>query len=304
MKILLAVDGSRYSEAATGFIQVLNMGPKAAVTILTVIPEHVFLGGHTLVSLPGGFVWLETQVRQAQEEKASELVSRPSGSLAASGLKVETVVRRGSPADEIAKACRNIQADLVVVGFKGMSDVPEFLLGGVAQKVIKYAPCSVLVVKRETEAVNRVLVPLDGSKYSGEVVRFLLEMPLPHHAEVLLITVVQSFAAALVRTYTLDREHDQQIIAELQKGEEEAAERLMMAAESEFHKARYRVLTTVARGDPSREILREAARRDVDLIALGAKGLTGVRSFLLGSVAQRVARYARSSALVVRLPRV
>lgn len=304
MKILFAVDGSRYSDVATGFIQVLNMGPEAAVTILTVIPEHVFLGGHTLVSLPGGSGRLETQVRQAQEEKASELLSRPSGSLAASGLKVETLVRRGSPADEIVKACRNIQADLVVVGFKGMSDAPEFLLGGVAQKVIKYAPCSVLVVKRETKAVNRVLVPLDGSKYSGGVVRFLLGMPLPHHAEVLLMTVVQSFAAALVRTYTLDRERDQQIIAELQKAEEEAAERLMMAAESEFHKARYRVLTTVTRGDPSREILREAARRDVDLIALGAKGLTGVRSFLLGSVAQRVARYARSTALVVRLPRV
>jgi nucleotide-binding universal stress UspA family protein len=304
MKILLAFDGSRYSVAAASFVQALDIGSRGEVTIVTVIPEHVFLGGHTLISLPGGSAQLKIEVRQAQEDRALELLSKASESLVPHGLKVETVVRRGSPADQIMKACRDIKADLAVLGFKGTSEAPEFLLGSVAQKVMKYAPCSVLIAKKETKTVSRVLAPLDGSRYSDEVVQFLLEMPLPHGAEVLLMAVVQSFAAAFVRTYTLDRERDRQILAELQKAEEEAGERLMMAAEGEFHKARYRVLTTVTRGDPSREILREADRQDVDLIALGAKGLTGVRGFLLGSVAQRVARYAKCSVLIVRPSRV
>jgi len=170
-------------------------------------------------------------------------------------------------------------------------------------KVIKYAPCSVLVVKRETKAINRVLVPLDGSKHSDETVQFLLRIPLPPHTEVLVMMVVQSFAAAFIKAYTLDLERDRQIIAELQKAEEEAAERLLAEAGRQFRNGGYRVSAILARGEPSREILREANQRNVDLIALGAKGLTGVRSFLLGSVAQRIARYAKPSVLIVRLPK-
>jgi nucleotide-binding universal stress UspA family protein len=303
VKILLAVDGSRYSEAAIGLVKALKIWRKAEATVLTVIPEHVFLGGHTLVDLLGRSAALKTQVRKAEEERALELLAKLSKSLATRGLKVETMVRRGSPADEIIKTCRNIQADLALVGLKGTSDTPEFLLGGVAHKVIKYASCSVLVAKKESKAVNRVLVPLDGSKHSDEVVQFLLRMPLPHHAEVLIMTVVQSFAAAFVKAYTLDLERDKRIVAELQKAEEEAAARLIAEAENGFRRGGYRVSAIVARGDPSQEILREAARRNVDLIAIGAKGLTGVRGFLLGGVAQRVARYAKPSVLIVRPPK-
>jgi len=307
MKILLAVDGSRHSEAAVGLVKALKIGKigkQAEATILTVIPEHVFLGGHTLVGLLGSSTALKTQLRKAEEERALELLAKLSKTLATRGLKVETMIRRGSPADEIIKTCQSIGADLALVGLKGTSDASEFLLGGVAHKVIKYAPCSVLVAKKESEAINKVLVPLDGSKYSDEVVQFLLRMPFPHDTEVLLITVVQSFAAAFVKAYTLDLERDRQIIAELQKAEEDAAERLMTKAESQVRKGGYKVSAIVARGDASQEILREAVERNVDLIAMGAKGLTGVRNFLLGSVAQRIARYATASVLIVRSPKV
>jgi len=304
MKILLAVDGSRYSEAAIGLVKALKVGRKAEATVLTVVPEHVFLGGHTLADLLGRSSALKVQVRKAEEERALELLVKLSKSLAIRGLKVETMVRRGSPADEIIKTCRNIQADLAVVGLKGTSDTPEFLLGGVAHKVLKYAPCSVLVAKKGSKAISRVLVPIDGSKHSGEVVQFLLRMPIPQHAEVLVMTVVQSFAAAFVKAYTFDLERDKQIVAELQKAEEEAAARLIAEAENRFRRGGYRVSAIVARGDPSQEILREAARRDVDLIAVGAKGLTGVRGFSLGNVAQRIARYAKTSVLIVRSPKV
>jgi nucleotide-binding universal stress UspA family protein len=304
MKILLAVDGSRYSEAAIGLIRALKIGRKNEATILTVIPEHVFLGGHTLVDLLGRSATLKAQVQKAEEARALELLTKLSKPLVTHGLKVETMVRRGNPADEVIKTCRSIQADLALVGLKGTSDTPEFLLGGIAHKVIKYAPCSVLVAKIESKAINRVLVPLDGSKHSDEVVQFLLRMPLPHHTEVLVMTVVQSFAAAFVKAYTLDLERDQQITAELQKAEEKSAQRLTVEAENQFRKASYKVSTIVARGDPSREILREAAEQNVDLIAMGTRGLTGVRSFLLGSVAQRIAGYSKAAVLIVRLSNV
>jgi nucleotide-binding universal stress UspA family protein len=303
VKILLAVDGSHYSEAAIGLARALRIGKRAEATILTVIPEHVFLGRHTLADLLRRSAALKIQIQKVEEKRALELLAKLSKSLAAPGSEVEIMIRRGSPADEIMKTCRGIRADLVLVGFKGTSDSPEFLLGNVANKVIKYAPCSVLVAKRKTEAVNRVLVPLDGSKHSDETVQFLLRMPLLPHTEILVMVVVQSFEAAFVKAYTLDLERDRQIVAELQEAEEQAAGWVLAEAEGQLRNRRYKVSTIVARGDPSREILREAAQQNVDLIALGAKGLTGVRGFLLGSVAQRVARYARPSVLIVRPPK-
>ncbi len=53
MKILLTVDGSQYSDAAIGLARALRIGKRTEATILTVIPEHVFLGGHTLADLLG-----------------------------------------------------------------------------------------------------------------------------------------------------------------------------------------------------------------------------------------------------------
>jgi nucleotide-binding universal stress UspA family protein len=303
VKILLAVDGSRYSEAAIGLARALRIGKKAEATIMTVIPEHVFLGGHTLPDLLRRSAALKIQIQKAEEKRALELLAKLSKSLAAPGSEVEIMIRRGSPADEIIKTCRDIRSDLVLMGFKGTSDSPEFLLGSVAHKVMKYAPCSVLVAKRKTEAVNRLLVPLDGSRHSDETVQFLLRMPLQPHTEILVMVVVQSFEAAFVKAYTLDLERDRQIVSELQEAEEEAARRVLAEAEGQLRNRRYKVSTIVARGDPSREILREAAQQNVDLIALGAKGLTGVRGFLLGSVAQRIARYAKPSVLIVRPPK-
>jgi nucleotide-binding universal stress UspA family protein len=303
VKILLAVDGSRYSEAAIGLARALRIGKKAEATIMTVIPEHVFLGGHTLPDLLRRSAALKIQIQKAEEKRALELLAKLSKSLAAPGSEVEIMIRRGSPADEIIKTCRDIRSDLVLMGFKGTSDSPEFLLGSVAHKVMKYAPCSVLVAKRKTEAVNRLLVPLDGSRHSDETVQFLLRMPLQPHTEILVMVVVQSFEAAFVKAYTLDLERDRQIVSELQEAEEEAARRVLAEAEGQLRNRRYKVSTIVARGDPSREILREAAQQNVALIALGAKGLTGVRGFLLGSVAQRIARYAKPSVLIVRPPK-
>jgi len=303
MNVLLAVDGSRYSEATIGLARALRIGKKAEMAIMNVIPEHVFLGGHTLADLLGRSGVLKIQMQKAEEEKASELLRKLSRSLAAPGREVETMIRRGSPANEITKTSREMSADLVLVGFKGTGDSPEFLLGSVANKVVRYAPCSVLVARGKIEAVKTVLVPLDGSKYSDETVQFLLRMPLPSRVEVLVMVVLQSFAATFVKAYTLDAERDREIVAELQESEEEAAGRVLKEAEDELRNGRYRVSTILSRGDPSREILREAAQRNVDVIALGAKGLTGVRGFLLGSVAQRVARYAKSSVLIVRPPK-
>jgi nucleotide-binding universal stress UspA family protein len=68
-------------------------------------------------------------------------------SLCECGAHVRSTVRFGHPADEILATAQEQDADLIVVGARGRTRAGPFRMGDVAQKVVKYASCSVLVVR-------------------------------------------------------------------------------------------------------------------------------------------------------------
>jgi nucleotide-binding universal stress UspA family protein len=63
------------------------------------------------------------------------------------GLEVEVFAREGDPADSILDVAEEKQADVVVVGNKGMTGAKRFLLGSVPNKVSHHAPCSVIIIR-------------------------------------------------------------------------------------------------------------------------------------------------------------
>jgi nucleotide-binding universal stress UspA family protein len=63
------------------------------------------------------------------------------------GVAVRTYARQGDPADAILDVAEETQADLVVVGNKGMTGARRFLLGSVPNKVSHHAPCSVMIIR-------------------------------------------------------------------------------------------------------------------------------------------------------------
>jgi len=65
----------------------------------------------------------------------------------AAGVSVNTHARQGDPADAILDVAEEREADLVIVGNKGMTGAKRFLLGSVPNKVSHHAPCSVLIVR-------------------------------------------------------------------------------------------------------------------------------------------------------------
>jgi len=62
-------------------------------------------------------------------------------------VKVETFARQGDPADAILDVAEEQDADLIIVGNKGMSGAKRFLLGSVPNKVSHHAPCSVMIIR-------------------------------------------------------------------------------------------------------------------------------------------------------------
>jgi nucleotide-binding universal stress UspA family protein len=63
------------------------------------------------------------------------------------GINVQTFARQGDPADAILDVAEEQNADLIIVGNKGMSGAKRFLLGSVPNKVSHHAPCSVMIIR-------------------------------------------------------------------------------------------------------------------------------------------------------------
>lgn len=310
MKILLVVDGSPHSEQATKVLEALRLPSGTEIMVMTVVPEHTFLGGITLSKLRGASARVKTQ-----QQKALKLLREPVKALTAGKLKVDSLVRWGNPAEEILKATNENGVSLVVMGAKGLTDPLPFRLGSVAQTVMKHAKASVLLVREKatpTEAtpaqdkratIKQVLLATDGSRYSEAVVQVLLDLPLPRQCEVIVMTALQSHLAAWVKTPTLDFQTNQDLLVRLQEAEENEARKITTNAEKQFQTKGYRTASVVIKGGAAESILAAAKEYSPDIIALGSRGLSGIESFFLGGVAERVARYANCSVLIGRAPK-
>jgi nucleotide-binding universal stress UspA family protein len=75
------------------------------------------------------------------------LLEQEALALRAAGLEVDTLAREGDPADAILDVAETRDADLIVVGNKGMTGAKRFLLGSVPNKISHHAPCSVLIIR-------------------------------------------------------------------------------------------------------------------------------------------------------------
>ena len=136
-KILIATDGSDYTKEAvtTGLKLAKVLG--AEVTALYVIDQTSFVTFPVDSSIVSVYPQLENEGKRAVEEVRKE------GE--AMGVKVTPVVAEGSPTRKIVEMAADF--DLVVLGTLGRSALGKLFIGSVAERVTRYAPCPVLVVR-------------------------------------------------------------------------------------------------------------------------------------------------------------
>ena len=80
-------------------------------------------------------------------EEVDNTLAEAADTVKEAGVDVETFARQGDPADAILDVAEETDADLIVVGNKGMTGAKRFLLGSVPNKVSHHAPCSVLIIR-------------------------------------------------------------------------------------------------------------------------------------------------------------
>jgi nucleotide-binding universal stress UspA family protein len=140
MRILLAIDESEYSDRATE-ITLARPWPKGS-TVRVLCVAQVYIP----IPSPYGMQNYE-DVTEMLLKRAQAVVDRAAALLAGIGASIETCVREGDPRTEIVEEAKDWSADLIVVGSRGRTGMQRWLVGSVAEHVVRHAPCSVEVVR-------------------------------------------------------------------------------------------------------------------------------------------------------------
>lgn len=292
LRLLLATDGSEDARAAEAWLRHFPVPADSRLRVLSV------------ASIPPSALDIPP-VREFQaslREAAARAAESARAGLATRFGESDAQTAEGDPRDVIVRAAETWNADLVVLGARGLGAIAGALLGSVSLGVARHAPCSVLVVKPGAGTGRRIVIAVDGSGQAATAAAFVARLPLDPATVVQLVGVAQrpvapattpGLAAGIVR----------KALAELLQERKGALERALAEAAGPFAGAAKTVERTVLVGHPVESLLGAAAGRDVGLIVVGARGLGAVKRLVLGSVSEALLRHVDRPILIVKEPR-
>ena len=277
MKVLVAMDGSEYGEWGLDWVATLPFVKPPRVTALHVLDS----------------AWLRLPFRtklevQRVKARAARTLSRTKQQLASLKLKGTAREEQGAVAQTILKRAPK-RDGLLVAGSKGLDALDRFLLGSVSTKLIQYATCPVLVVKGKAVPLRRIILGVDRSEASAKALEFVLAKFRPDGSN--RNGGRKPTHVSVVHVMPFKYPGGQEVGIRRRLVEQDVQKLI----EAGFTSQPVSVI-----GNPAEEILDVAATQHADLIVLGAKGLSGIDRFLLGSVSTRVVQHAKTAVLVVR----
>lgn len=283
-RILVPVDFSVPSEQALHYACIFAANFGAKVVLL-----HVVESG-PLLDEAGGLDERMTAIPRHAAERLSLLASR----FGESNVFDKMEVRVGSPARQIDVAAGELGSDLIVISTHGYTGLDYVLLGGTAERVMRHAPCAVLVVRKSEAHLSgprKILVPVDFSPASVDGLRYALKLAQPFDARITVVHVVEPLGP-LARLEADAHSYERK----LREGAGLRLDALHLDVEepaSEFE-------VVVRIGPPYHEIVGMAREGEFDLIVMASLGRTALADRFLGSTAERVVRHAPCPVLVVR----
>ena len=133
--ILVPLDGSECAEMIFPKLEKLATDLKASIHLLQVVFAHTFPGVDP------------TEAEVAVVRKAEEYLKKAEDRLKAKGFRVDTHVRYGAEAEEILDHISQKDVDLVAMTTHGRSGIKRFLLGSVAEKILRHSPKPIFLVR-------------------------------------------------------------------------------------------------------------------------------------------------------------
>jgi nucleotide-binding universal stress UspA family protein len=223
-------------------------------------------------------------------------------------LQVQSMVVNGVPGQEILSVIQQKKIDMAILGSRGLSRISGLLLGSVSEWVLNDASCSVLIGrptarKAKSSSSLKILLATDGSRDAWKAVDALKSFEFSVDTTVTLLHVIKKHiyeTGQVVGSAGKSRTEFAKLAKDLCGDRGSAGVRLLKDTRDALSSTTLKILERIALGHEAQEILKAARLQKADLVIVGSKGLTGLRRFLMGSVAHTVSQHAPCSVLVVR----
>ncbi len=294
-RIVCPTDFSDFSRRALDHALALAQWYGGEISVLHVVPS--------VLMPPEHYPYLQEPIMPDSRvrEKALEELGRFVHQARVTGVATEVRLEEGDAVEEILKLATKLPAHIVVLGTHGRRGFERVVLGSVAEKVLRKAPCPVMTVSHVSDGTTapekvlfkRILCPVDFSAPSVRALEYALSLAQETDAQLILLHVVESvfeetgdMAAFAVSDY---REYL----------ERNARDRLRQAVPDEAREW-CRPEEIVASGRSYRQILKTAEERSADVIVMGVTGRSAVDLMLFGSTTHHVVREARVPVFTIR----
>jgi nucleotide-binding universal stress UspA family protein len=295
-QILIPLDGSKTAEKALPYARAMAGALKVPIELLGVVDiaamaTHVATerARHLDAIIADG----EQRSRLYLQNIARDLP----------GFAVKSTIETGKPAETIIEKAAANKGTLITMATHGRSGVKRWLLGSVAEKVLRGTVNALLLVRAHDEAEMRqettmqsITVPLDGSQLAASVLPIVTTIAQRMNLEVVLFRAYELPASAYYGSEDYLPNYEK-LKDELRK---EVQSYLSKQIEMLQSQGLEKVSSFVIEGSGPDEIISYAHKRPNTLIAMCTHGRSGVKRWVLGSVTEKVVRHSGDPVLVMR----
>jgi len=267
MKFLYLSVDQMISDEVTAFVSKMADRSRSSVTLLALIDHEK-----------------HREKIQEQLSKTGKLMKAPQ----------EIKMEAGNPVPLILKEIEDGDYDIVVMGIRRRRRVVPSAYRLLSQKIIKYSPIPVLLVREASHKLEKILICTGGLEISEPVVKLSANIARSAHLKATLLYV----AGAVPSMYTGMDEIEERL-DEVLETDTPLAKHLRMSAEL-LAKNNIEAQVEFRHGDVAESIILEAEEGDHDLIVLGTSGSNTFAGMLLGNVTQQVINRAKCAVLVVK----
>jgi nucleotide-binding universal stress UspA family protein len=291
MKVLVAIDNSPSSETVLQAAVTRTWPAKTIFCVLNVVNLQRF---ERLPAL------IEDATREGQR-----LVQEGAKRISDAGYEAFPKTSPGHPRSDISCFAKEWGADLILVGSHGHNAIGRFLLGSVAQGVLRTAPCSVEIVRSVPahSSPMKVLFATDGSDCSVGAAHSIIVQPWPQSSVFRVLSVEELMAVGnQMDAASLSALYPATLLEELITRDRDRARSAVEMAKDILSRAGLALDDgdSMPIGEPRSVILDTAKDWGANLIVVGSRGRRGLDRFLIGSVSEAVAIHATCSVQVVR----
>jgi len=295
-RVLVPLDGSELAERALDPALAVVRATNAELLLLSV-PSYQQI----IAPAAAGYGMVPTdQIIDLGRDEAQQYLAGLRREARCSKCRIRTLVIAGDVAGCIVDTAASENVDLIVMTTHGYSGLTRWMLGSITERVLRGAPCPVLVV-REAMPLCKALISLDGSAVAEKALAPGLALARILGCRVTLLRVDTGEELSAVEQ------------GMLQMAGAGSCQDLVGQGEARLHyyleclAKKYRtpdlvIDTAVVQAKPAEAILSYAEAQGIDLIIMASHGRGGVRRWVYGSVTEKVLRQANRAMLIVRPP--